>query len=129
MFLLVAGWPVTRPDRSQPIQPSMSDNHRVVNNANSGLILALVSFVIFRLMLSTGLYIWAILHRSVLPKLVSSVLLTSFTIFTAMNFVLFWRVLASEKRILESHQLKTSKDKCTIGIHQVNGRLPEIGSF
>ncbi|KAF8571527.1 hypothetical protein P879_01536 [Paragonimus westermani] len=29
----------------------------------------IVSFIIFRLMLSTGLYIWAILHRSVLPKL------------------------------------------------------------
>ncbi|GAA55717.1 hypothetical protein CLF_108809 [Clonorchis sinensis] len=70
-----------------------------------------VTFVIFRILLTPGMYIWAILNRRLLPVFVSTVLITSFTIFTVMNFILFWRVLSSERRIMrEGHTLK-SKDK------------------
>ena len=60
----------------------------------------LVTFIIFRIVLTISLLIWAITNRNRLPVLVSTVLLTSFVILTTMNMILFVRVLSSEKRLL-----------------------------
>ncbi|VDP68795.1 unnamed protein product [Echinostoma caproni] len=58
------------------------------------------SFIIFRLLLTIGLDYWAISNRHRLPILISAILIMSFTVFTVMNFALFFRVLAAEKRVL-----------------------------
>ncbi|OON13860.1 hypothetical protein X801_10355, partial [Opisthorchis viverrini] len=67
------------------------------------------------------MYIWAIVNRRLLPVFVSTVLITSFTIFTVMNFILFWRVLSSERRIMrEAHSLKSKDKMISNGLHNTN---------
>lgn len=61
------------------------------------------SFIVFRILLTIGLDYWAVSNRHRLPGAISAVLIFSFIVFTVMNFVLFFRVLASEKRILNEY--------------------------
>ncbi|KAH8853167.1 TLC domain-containing protein 2 [Schistosoma japonicum] len=62
----------------------------------------IVTFIIFRIFLTLLLFGWAIINRNKLPIVVSWILITSFTVFTTMNFVLFFRVVTAERRILRS---------------------------
>ncbi|KAA0189040.1 TLC domain-containing protein 1, partial [Fasciolopsis buskii] len=71
--------------------------YRMNANANVG------SFIVFRILLTIGLDYWAVSNRHRLPGAISAVLIFSFIVFTVMNFVLFFRVLASEKRILNEY--------------------------
>nr|CAH8832931.1 unnamed protein product [Trichobilharzia regenti] len=66
----------------------------------------IITFIIFRICLTLSLFAWAILNRHKLPVVVSWILISSFTIFTIMNLVLFWRVITAEQRILQSSQCK-----------------------
>ncbi|CAL8107607.1 unnamed protein product [Calicophoron daubneyi] len=69
------------------------------------------SFIVFRLILGGFLYTWAIANRHRIPYVIALILIGSFTLFILMNFVLFWRVLASDRRILNDRQLFKAKEK------------------
>ncbi|THD27477.1 hypothetical protein D915_001705 [Fasciola hepatica] len=79
--------------------------YRMNANANVG------SFVVFRIFLTIGLDYWAVSNRHRLPGIISAILITSFVVFTVMNFVLFFRVLASEKRILREYNKRRMTDQ------------------
>ncbi|VDP45170.1 unnamed protein product [Schistosoma margrebowiei] len=55
-----------------------------------------------------SLFGWGIINRHKLPVVVSWILLSSFTVFTTMNFVLFYRVIIAERRILQFNHYKLS---------------------
>ncbi|CAH8472177.1 unnamed protein product [Heterobilharzia americana] len=73
----------------------------------------IITFIIFRICLTLSLLGWAVLNRNKLPVVVSWILLSSFTIFTTMNLVLFFRVLTVEWRILQSTQCKLAVNNKT----------------
>lgn len=67
-----------------------------------------VTFIVFRIILTVTLFLWAIVNRTRLPVFISTILLLSFTILTTMNFVLFFRVLSSERRLFQGGYSKKS---------------------
>ncbi|CAH8469743.1 unnamed protein product [Schistosoma rodhaini] len=68
----------------------------------------ITTFIIFRICLTLSLFGWGIINRHKLPVVVSWILLSSFTVFTTMNLVLFYRVIIAERRILQLNHYKLS---------------------
>ncbi|CAH8455293.1 hypothetical protein MS3_00009352 [Schistosoma haematobium] len=68
----------------------------------------IITFIIFRICLTLSLFGWGIINRHKLPVVVSWILLSSFTVFTTMNLVLFYRVIIAERRILQLNHYKLS---------------------